>query len=76
MKSRELSISDRRRPFCKLLARFGRDQSGATLIEYGLIVGTISIAILLSMTVIGTSLRDGVFSPVSTAIKSADSNIK
>lgn len=76
MKSRELSVSDRQRTFRKLLARFGRDQSGATLIEYGLIVGTISIAILLSMTVMGTTLRDGVFQPIVTAIKAADADIK
>lgn len=76
MKSRELSVSDRQRPFRKLLARFGRDRSGATLIEYGLIVGTISIAVLLSMTVMGTTLRDGVFQPIVTAIKAADADIK
>ena len=38
------------------LRRFGRDETGATAIEYGLIAALISIVIIVSATSIGTQL--------------------
>ena len=40
----------------KLFVRFLKDQSGVTAIEYGLIAGLISVVILGSVTLIGTSI--------------------
>lgn len=51
--------------------RFWRDESGATVVEYGSIAGLISIAILFTLAAIGTSMRDGIFEKVSTAVSAA-----
>lgn len=40
-----------------LLARFVKDQSGATAIEYGLIAGLISVVIITAVTSIGTNAK-------------------
>jgi len=50
------------------LVRFGKDQSGATAIEYGLIAAGISIAIVATVNAIGTNLN-GVFGSVSSQLK-------
>jgi pilus assembly protein Flp/PilA len=39
-----------------LLARFARDDSGATAIEYGLIAALIAVVIITVLTTIGTNL--------------------
>ena len=54
----------------RLFARFLRDQSGVTAIEYGLIAGLISVVILASVTSIGTSIQ-GLFSTIATALAGA-----
>ena len=40
----------------KLFARFAKDESGATAIEYGLIASLIAVAIIATVTTVGTSL--------------------
>jgi len=52
----------------KLIQRFGRDESGATAIEYGLIAAGISVAIIAVVQGLGTNLKS-TFSSVSTALK-------
>ena len=52
----------------KLFARFAKDESGATAIEYGLIASLISVAIIGAITTIGTSLT-GTFTKVSNQLK-------
>lgn len=52
----------------RLLARFGKDQSGATAIEYGLIAAGISVAIIVAVNTIGTDLNN-TFTSVSTQLK-------
>jgi pilus assembly protein Flp/PilA len=52
----------------KLLARFAKDESGATAIEYGLIAAGISIAIIVVVGTLGTSLNT-TFTSVQTALK-------
>jgi pilus assembly protein Flp/PilA len=52
----------------KYLFRFARDESGATAIEYGLIAAGISIAIIVAVTSLGTSLNT-TFTSVSTSLK-------
>jgi pilus assembly protein Flp/PilA len=50
-----------------LLARFAGDESGVTVIEYGLIGGLISVVIIAAATTIGTSLR-ATFTSIATAL--------
>jgi pilus assembly protein Flp/PilA len=52
----------------RLLIRFGKDQSGATAIEYGLIAAGISIAIIATVNALGTQLNS-TFSSVSSSLK-------
>jgi len=48
-----------------LLARFAKDQSGVTAIEYGLIAALIAVVIIVAVTSVGSKL-------VSTFNKIAD----
>jgi pilus assembly protein Flp/PilA len=45
-------------PLTQSLQRFARDERGATAIEYALIAGCISIAIVATATSIGTTLNN------------------
>jgi len=49
------------------LARLLRDESGATAIEYGLLVALIAIAMIAALTTTGTSLA-GVFDTITTTM--------
>jgi pilus assembly protein Flp/PilA len=51
-----------------LFARFVKDESGATAIEYGLIAAGISVAIIAVVQGLGTKLN-ATFSSVSSALK-------
>jgi pilus assembly protein Flp/PilA len=51
-----------------LFARFVRDESGATAIEYGLIAALIAVVIIGAITAVGTNLST-TFSTVSGKIK-------
>ena len=51
-----------------LFARFAKDESGATAIEYGLIAAGISVAIITVVQGLGTNLNLS-FTKVSTAIQ-------
>ena len=53
-----------------MFARFVKDESGVTAIEYGLIAGLISVVILVAVTAIGTSLQ-GLFQTIATALAGA-----
>ena len=50
-----------------LIARFAKDQSGATAIEYGLIAGLISVVILTALTTIGSRINVK-FTNIGTAL--------
>ena len=41
----------------KFVTRFIKDESGATAIEYGLIVALIAVVIITAVTTIGTNLN-------------------
>ena len=51
-----------------LIARFVKDESGATAIEYGLIAAGISLAIIAAVNGIGSSLS-GKFNDISSSLK-------
>jgi pilus assembly protein Flp/PilA len=50
------------------IIRFMKDEEGATAIEYGLIAGLISVAIIVAVTAVGTDLS-AVFNAISTKLK-------
>ena len=51
----------------KVFARFVKDESGATAIEYGLIAGLISVVILGALKTIGTNINTK-FTNISNAL--------
>lgn len=51
----------------RAIAAFIADETGATAIEYGLIVALIAIAIITAVTAVGTNLK-AKFSSVGSAI--------
>lgn len=53
-----------------IFARFLKDESGATAIEYGLIAGLISVLIIGSVTTIGTKLST-IFTNIDTKLAPA-----
>jgi pilus assembly protein Flp/PilA len=48
----------------KSLARFLKDESGATAIEYGLIASGIAVVIIVTVQLVGTNL-DAVFDKIA-----------
>lgn len=54
----------------KLFARFRKDESGATAIEYGLIAALISVALIAGATSLGTQL-DTTFKALGTKLSTA-----
>jgi pilus assembly protein Flp/PilA len=50
-----------------LIARFVKDESGATAIEYGLIAAGISLAIIAIVNTLGTTLKTK-FTDINTSI--------
>lgn len=53
-----------------MLARFIRDEAGATAIEYGLIAALVSVVIITALTALGSQLTS-TFTSVSDAMGSA-----
>ena len=52
----------------KLIARFAKDESGATAIEYGLIAAGISLAIIAAVNGLGTNLNSK-FTDINSSLK-------
>jgi pilus assembly protein Flp/PilA len=55
----------------KIFARFMKDESGATAIEYGLIAALISVALITGATALGSQLNIA-FNDLSTKMTTAD----
>ena len=51
-----------------IFARFAKDESGATAIEYGLIAGLIAVALITVLGTMSTSLQD-LFQRISDALE-------
>ncbi len=51
-----------------LIARFVKDESGATAIEYGLIAAGIALAIIAVVNTLGTTLNTK-FTAINTSLK-------
>lgn len=52
---------------------FVRDEAGATMIEYGLVIALVGLAAAVVLTSIGTSISD-IFTTVGDKIAGADTN--
>jgi pilus assembly protein Flp/PilA len=55
----------------KIFARFMKDESGATAIEYGLIAALISVALITGATALGSQLN-AAFNDLSTKMTTAN----
>ena len=55
-------------PMKNLIARFVKDESGATAIEYGLIAAGISLAIIAVVNGLGTN-QNNKFTSINTSLK-------
>jgi pilus assembly protein Flp/PilA len=51
----------------RLISRFVRDESGATAIEYGLIVALIAVVVITAVTLVGTNLNT-MFNSINSAV--------
>jgi len=56
--------------FAVAVKKFAADESGATMIEYGLIVALISLAAIVALTAIGTFVKTN-FETVKTKLDGA-----
>lgn len=54
----------------KIFARFVKEESGATAIEYGLIAALISVALIAGATTLGSNLNT-IFTNISTKMSTA-----
>jgi pilus assembly protein Flp/PilA len=52
----------------KLVARFVKDEAAATAIEYGLIAAGISVAIIVAVNGLGSTLN-GVFTSINSQLR-------
>jgi len=52
-----------------MILAFLRDESGATLVEYGLIIALISLTAIVALTLIGTNVQN-TFTAISNALTS------
>jgi len=53
-----------------LIKRFVREEEGATMVEYGLMVALIAVACIITVTALGTNLNT-LFGKVTSAVSGA-----
>ncbi len=53
-----------------MIAKFIRDENGATAIEYGLIAALIAVVIIAALTLLGTAIS-GKFSTIALSVTNA-----
>ncbi len=53
-----------------IFARFMKDESGATAIEYGLIAAIVSVGLISALTSLKTNLQ-GTYNTIGSAVKNA-----
>jgi len=54
----------------QLLVRFGRDEQGAALVEYGILVGLIAVICIAAVTIVGTQVS-AAFSNIASSLTAA-----
>jgi pilus assembly protein Flp/PilA len=55
-----------------MIAKFIRDENGATAIEYGLIAALIAVVIIAALTLLGTSISSK-FTTIANSVSAAGS---
>jgi len=50
-----------------MFQRFAKDEGGAAMVEYGLLVGLVAVVCIVGVTQLGTNIND-VFCAINTAI--------
>jgi pilus assembly protein Flp/PilA len=56
-------------PIMASVARFMRDESGATAIEYALVASGIAVAIASTVVTLGSAVKNNLYGNVATALK-------
>jgi pilus assembly protein Flp/PilA len=54
----------------KFVSRFAKDESGAALVEYGILVGLIAVVCIAAVTLLGTTIQ-GVFNTINADLTKA-----
>ena len=54
----------------KFLSRFVKDESGAALVEYGILCGLIAVVCIAAVTLLGTTINT-VLTTINTALTAA-----
>lgn len=54
-----------------MLKRFVREEEGATMVEYGLMVALIAVVLILTVTLLGTELKES-FARVTGGVEAAN----
>ncbi len=54
-----------------MIKEFLKDESGATMIEYGLVAALVSVAAIVALQLLGTELQN-IFNRVSTILQGAN----
>jgi len=62
--------STRRETMSNFISKFVKDEDGATMVEYGLMVALIAVVLIAIVTLVGQSLS-GMFNTVNTGINTA-----
>jgi pilus assembly protein Flp/PilA len=60
----------RRKIMLNLLKKFVKEEEGATMVEYGLMVALIALVVIAGATVLGQEIRD-LFSGAATTVSTA-----
>jgi len=58
------------RSLTQLLVRFGHDEQGAALVEYGILVGLIAVICIAAVTIVGTQVSVA-FSKIASSLTAA-----
>jgi pilus assembly protein Flp/PilA len=54
-----------------MLREYFEDESGVTMIEYGLIAGLIGVALIVVLTTLGDTMESVLYGNISSSLKSA-----
>ena len=55
---------------CNIMKRFVKNDDGAALVEYGILVGLIAVVCVGAVTTLGTTI-DGVFNTINLSLSTA-----
>jgi pilus assembly protein Flp/PilA len=62
-------LRNQSQPIIAAVARFMRDERGATAIEYAMIASGVAVAIASTVMSLGSAVRDNLYGNVATALK-------